>query len=586
MTDVLSGEHISPRCIELTFDGPMRNDDNLRLAANYIVGAGIPAVTAVYVPTVQAAPYSLLDPNPNGGKPLSVYLLLDADPYPTANPIVVAVENIAPTSPVDYDPGNVVVVNSALVATVETKVTDYWEDDGLRVSQAFEKELPKLGTAVSFASGSVNRSMALAIAKLADMVSGGSTSILDAAIVGPLDTIDSLIPDTFVGGFGEPDPIEPGIGDTITFRDGRIPWHIDKLWGVCDGVNTLFRTSIPYHPFACIIIEVPPQKYDHMGGDLEFTEWYAPNAGRERLLRVTTAPMDGYSLIAVYIPRQSIVRIDDEIIAYHESDITAGTGIITGRSQLCTPLEEHTAGTVVEDVWCTSFVNRVRYSLLAFGASGKALEYVANDQGLSRTDNPSFSDTELRRAVFNTAVTPRATFATAKLAFRYIYPDLWPYVFVTEDVRWPKCLVVWYSSERINDDIDVEPLIEPWETWLDHIAYSDGFPLDTYYHTYFRNPIGDVTYDGDYFLANPSADDEDWPYPIIVSGPDIYLVGVPAPFLPNPDPVMLDATLTPVTPTPVTTDYKYKKYMRRPYGLDRVLPVGTGVLLLDIAWAS
>lgn len=578
MTDVANVYHVSPRCVRVDFNGPMRNNDNLLSPANYTVGVGLPAVTAVYVPTVQQAPYNPLDPNPNGGKPLSVYLVIDGDPFVVANPILVTVENVAPTAPVDYYAAAVLVVNTANAVTYETYDADFYDDSGLRVKQAFEKELPRLGKPKFGVNQPINRSMALAIAKLADLSSGGSLATLTANIQGPLDAIDSFIPDGFVGGFGESWPDEPGIGDTVTFD--RIPFHIDKVWGKCDGSNTLFRTSIPYHPFKCMVLRVSPKKYDHMESELDLVEWFSPNEGKDRLLKLASAPDVGYSVIAIYIPRQTLIRVDKEIIAVHETDITNDSAIICGRSQLCTELTAHESGASVEDVWATSFVGRARYSLMAFGASGRSLEYIANERGLSRTDNPSFTDTELRRAVFNSAVQPRATVPTAMLAIRYIYPDLWPYIFVSEDVRWKKCLVIWYSTEQINFDIEKAPAIEPWETWLDHIAYSDGFPMDTLYRTYFRNPIGDTSYDGDYFLSGPTADDTDWPFPVVVSGPAIYKLGIPAPSLPLPDPY-----LEPTVPV-VPTSTEYRKWICRPYGLDRVLPTGTGVLLLDVAFLT
>lgn len=570
MTDVIGGEHISPRCIRIDFDGPMRNNADLTNAANYTVGAGSPTVLGVYVPTAQQAPYDIGDPNPNGGKPFNVYLVLDSDPYLVANPILVTVDNAGAGDPVDYYAAALLGIDHTNVITLPTYPVTFWEDDGVRVRQAFDEELPKLGKPKFGPSQPVNRSMALAIAKLADMVSGGSLGVLGGAIDGPLDTADSLESEGyFVGGFGEPEPVEPGVGDTLTFADGRIPFHIDKVWGNCDGINTLFRTSISYHSFCCMVLLVPPEKYDNLGGEIALTSWFSPDSGKRRLLRLTTAPMLGWSVIAIYIPRQSLLRIGKEIIAYHESVLATGTAIICGRSQLCSTLESHAIGDILQDVWCESFIGRASYNLLTFGASGKALEYTAQDMGLSRSDNPSVCDTELRRMVFNTAVTPRATFPTALLAFRYIYPDLWKYCIVGEDPRWPKCLVVWYHNEQINFDTDVAPGVEPWETWLDHLAYSDGFPTDTLYATYFRDPIGDVTYDGDYY-TDPADSDVEWPYPIVISGPDIYLIGTPADYLPEP----------------YWVNGVYKKFMRRSYGLDRVLPVGCGVLLLDFLWAT
>lgn len=570
MTTVLAGYHVSPRCIRVDFDGPMRNNDDLRDASNYTIGAGSPAVTAVYVPTVQESEYDPLDPNPNGGKPLSMYLMLDSDPYVVSNPINAAVSAVGPTAPIDYYAGAVLLAPLTVsVVTCPTFDAGYGGSNGLRLSQAFS-ELSKLGKPSFGGNQPVNRSMAKAIAFIAEMISGGFLTALVGSVAGEDYVLDAVpLPGMGGGGFPGPDSIEPGLGDTIEFSE--LPIHVDKLWGPCNDSNRLFRTSIAYHSFACTVLLISRYNDDSLGRTLDPTEWYAPNSGDDRLVKLLVTPPTGSAVFVMYMAKQSIVRIDKEILAYNQSDLATNTALICGRGQLCTDLAEHTSGAVIEDVWSASAVGRVTYSLLSFGASGAALDALALDSGAHRADNPRLSDTQLRRMIFNTAVTQRATPVTAVKAFKYIYPNLWPYVFVTEDPRWPGCLVVWYSGGRVRDDIALEPDVEPWEDWLDHKSYSDGFPLCTYYATYYRDPITDVTYDGDYYLDGPGTDDTDWPYPVILSGPDIYLLGSPAPYLPLP---------VWVSPT------DYRQFLVRPSALDRVLPIGTGVLLLDTAFIS
>lgn len=573
LVNVTGATHTSPHCIRVDFDGQLRNNAALRDIANYQV-RDIGLVTSatilgIYVPTAQAQEF--VGPAPDGGAPESVYIVMEEELYTFLGAsIQVDIDNANPAvDPVDYYDTLVLGVATATLTASPTIAQTYGTDDGLRTGEGFS-EFAKLGKAKFRSTNTNNYGIAELIGKLADFSSGGLIAELLTNIDGPLDT-DVEIPPTFgPGGFALPDPATPGIGDTITLS--RIPSHVDKLWGPCDGVNTLFRASIHFDPFSCVIYRVPNPLGTDPGGELELYEWFAPTSGTDRLIRTTEAPPIGSSLIAIYKPRNSLYRIGHEILACMDIDASANTALIIGRANLCTDLEEHAIGDTIEDVWATSFVGRARYSLFAFGAHGRPLEYIAHDRGVPHSDNPRMSFTELRRAIFNTSSQMRGTPGSAILALRYVFPDVWPYIIVDEDPRWPGCLTIWYSTEAIGDIGGVwadAPGVEPWETWLDHLAYMDGFPMDLYTETYFRDPITDVTYDGDYFLEDGADDPELWPFPVVVSGPAALTLGSPAPSLPDPYWVS-DA---------------YRNFIIRPKALDRVLPTGVGVLLLDHKWA-
>jgi hypothetical protein len=565
MAQVISAEHVSPRCIKVVFDDEMRVDSSLIDTAQYSVAAGAVTITSIIVPTAHDQPY--VAPNPSGGAPLWVYLMLGSNPYLAGNPVNILVNTLG-LGPKDYQGLNLTSGTTTCATVTPTEVT-YWSDPGLRVAEALEDELPKLGRAKWGAAQPWNYGTALAMSKLADITSGGNLAKLATAIAGPIETGYS---GTYLGsgGFSMPEVPIPGVGDTFQLTLNGIPQHAEKLWGPSNGVNALFRTSIPYHSHGATIIIASESTESAVSGVLDTDQWLAPDSGKDRLLRLLTAPPTGATVWAVYYPRQSLLRIDREIIAYHESDLSTMTCTIAGRAQLSSALGNHVIGAFVEDVWATSTVGRTSYNLHVFGASGRPLEYLGRDSGVPKDENPSMSDTEFRRAIFNTAVTMRATNPTAVLAIRYIYHDLWKYVLVGEDPRWPGHLTIWYSTDAIGRQWDTWPAVEPWETWLDNLSYIDGFPLTGYYDTYLRNPIGDPPHYGDFYLTDHTEDPELAPFPIVLSGPDIGLIGTPAPYLPDPASVSAD----------------YLNYIVRPYGLERALPVGTGVLLLDFAWAT
>jgi len=568
MTDVIYAEHIGAYYIRVDFDGPMRADVNLRASSNYTV-SGPTIVTDVLEQTAQSQYY--LGPPIFGGAPRSVYLQCDRDVATTGASVTVTVKNAGAGDPVDYY-GNLLINNSYVMSTISTVSDFYWEDDSLRVTEA-RKEIGKTGAKYkSKTTTPINYSLVTMMGKLADLVSGGHLSTLNTNIDGPLEGIDALpVEGLTPGGFSPPLASTPGVGDTISFVDNKIPAHVDKLWGPCNGSNTVFRTSIFFHPQACILLYIPPAGTTETGAIIDNTDWYSPQAGKDRLIKLINAPSEGASIIAVYIPRKSLLRINEEIIAYDNSDFNAGTVEIVGREQLSTEFQEHFIGDTVEDLWATSFVGRALYNLLCWGASGTALEQRANDLALSRTDNPALTDIDLRRAVFNTAVNMRGTPGTFDQAMRYIYPNLWPHITYAEDPRWPNCVTIFFSEEVIGDTSWIsEPEVEPWETWIDHIAWLDGIETDLLYDTYYRDPITDVSYFGDFFLEDGLENPAIAPYPVVMGGVPITILGMPAPNIP------------PIS----TVSSEYKNYITRPHGLDRALPCGIGVLLLDYGYLT
>lgn len=568
--NIVGAFHVSTHCIRIDFDVAMANIDfSLRGPVNYEVTGGSPPYVnpdRVLTPTATSQDWFYAY---NGGLVKSVYIIYDNFDLHSAGITGIWVANSGPTYPKSLYEGLYLDVNTWAVTTYETYPTTYWSDNGLRYSQVFD-ELSLTGKAKYTTAQPTNFGIASMLGKIADVVSGAALGELNADIVGQVSPAE--VKDVRFGGsgFSLPKTEVPGVGDTISFGGNGIINHVDKLWGPCDGTNDLFRSSIAYHPFKCSVILVQPSLSSASSRVLESEEWYAPSSGDDRLLRLVEAPLRGATLIAVYAPKHSIVRIDREIIAYVESDLSTNTATIGGRAQLMSEIDEHKSGTIVEDVWAASFVHRAELNLYAFGASGKALEYVARDGGVPRGDNPTLDDTELRRALFNTAVALRTTIGTFEQALRYIYPDLYPYITWNEDPRWPGCITIFYnSSEPIQDLNDLQPVppIELWETWLDHTSWVDGFEVELLYDTYYRDPITDVSYEGDHYLENDTDRPDYWAYPIVLAGPNVSIMG----------------TVSPLIPPPYTVDSSYKNYITRPKGLDRAIAAGVGVLLLDTA---
>jgi len=574
MTQLASVEQVSSHVVRINFEEDATfatramavNSDLLNTAEYTVTGR---TVLEVLLPESQEQPVSAPPPPGSGGAPRHLYLLLDDEPSGNPTVTVNVLGNL-----IDWD-GNLFVGGSGVgtsdalsLASVDVHTPTYWEGAGLRFREAL-KELRKLGR-VEFSNSSKQPfayGMAAIVGKINDIVSGAQLGKLGVSIDGP--GTPTYLPIFGTGGFSLPGAPIPGVGSTLTFKDAEIPCHVDKLWGTSDGVNTTYRTSIPFHAFSCQLYIAAREAIGVETGLLDSAEWFAPMAGKDRLIRLLNPLPAGATILAVYTPRQSLIRIGKEIIAYQESDLVSGTAVICGRSQLRSPLQQHDSGDEITDVWCAGFVERVKYALLAFGASGRSLEYIGMDAGSPREDNPSLDDAGLRRMIFHTSVTMRGTVQTVKLAIRYMFPRLWAHVIVDEDPRWPGCIAIWYSVDQLHDEVSPDPPIECWETWLDHTAYPDGFEQSLYASTYYRDDAVDSAPYGDYYIADPSEGGAFTMFPVVLYGPEVGLLGT------------LLGSIPPPYVTAGVVDDTYKSMLQRPTPLDKVLAAGCGVLLLD-----
>src|SRR5512136_1968382 len=140
MTEISQVEHVAPNAVKISFSGPMRNDDELRAVANYVVPGG--TIIAVEVEYIHAAPY--VDPANLGGAPKAVYLLLAGNPY-SASPITVGLTVDAySTKIMDFSGNFLSGGETRQLATVAWVSPPYWAADGLRTREAFA-ELSRIG---------------------------------------------------------------------------------------------------------------------------------------------------------------------------------------------------------------------------------------------------------------------------------------------------------------------------------------------------------------------------------------------------------------------------------------------------------
>ena len=565
MVQLLTVTHVSPACVRLDFDGSLRNNTDLRDETLYTVPGY--TILEVRIPLQQVAEYNSGDPNPNGGSPSAVYLLLTA--VGTSGSVSAGMTSTGLTTILEF-------AGSALTGTATKTLTifdrssvTFWDSPGLRTSEAFA-EFAQEGRVRLTSEQPLNRSLVHMIGKLNDLMAGGFTAQLAADIAGPLEP--SYVATFSPAGFANPIIPTPGIGETISFVGGRIPYHVDKLWGPSDGINTVFAASIQFHPFECELVMAGGRTGAADNGLVSPLRWYVPGGGYDRQIILYEAPPAGATIVAIYLPRKSLLQIGNEIIAYDELDRLTRTAVIYGRAQLMSTLETHLENDHVVDVWATSMVGKAEYNLLAFGASGKPLESIGLDRGSPRSDNPSLNDTELRRMIFHTSFNMRGVPGTTEEAIRYIFPDLWRYLIVGEDPRWPGCLTIWFSaSSYIGDDSWItSPAVEPWETWLDHLLVPDGGTSNLLYETFLRDDGVDAEFYGDFLLETATDDPFGYAYPVLISGAPIQLLGEPAPVIPAP--LVSGAVI----------DTTYRSYLNRPTALDKVLPIGCGVLLLDV----
>ena len=124
--EVVSATYVSPHCLCVQFDQPLRNDSALRTPANYVLSGGTGAVvSAVKTPLAQAQEYT--GGSPNGGKPSRVYLLTDEDLYATGD------DTVTVSSVVNYYDGTPVSssANSAIASLIQTVEPTLWTADSL-----------------------------------------------------------------------------------------------------------------------------------------------------------------------------------------------------------------------------------------------------------------------------------------------------------------------------------------------------------------------------------------------------------------------------------------------------------------------
>lgn len=138
---VTSVDHVAQNCVKVTFSEVMRNDAELRDAANYyFMGGSPPTVTAVVLPTTHTQPYT--GGSANGGKPQWIYLITDSDVYVSGSAIVALSLG---SSVVDYYGGLSVLGGQPVAFTaVEFRAPDYWTADSLMVREV-KREIGRVG---------------------------------------------------------------------------------------------------------------------------------------------------------------------------------------------------------------------------------------------------------------------------------------------------------------------------------------------------------------------------------------------------------------------------------------------------------
>jgi len=339
-----------------------------------------------------------------------------------------------------------------------------------------------------------------------------------------------------------------GIGTTVGLDPG-IPWLLERPLGKVDGANTDFWTQQPFDGYSLEFYVVGN------GNALAATEWHSPT---DRLVRLRTPPAAGAAVAVRYTPLRGLLRCGREVWCFDSGDPVNNTVDVLARARLGTTAADHAAGTEVHDVWGVSAAQAARYASDPLTASGNELNRMGRSLGVVRPQS-LFADAAFRRAIVNVGVQPKQTLQAFDLALRYLYPDLWPYTTVAEDVRWPHRVVVWVSPAVVRTTAAYTP--ECWEPWLDEALTADTLPgLAPQGRWYVRgNALADLRYTGYYLRANVAE--------VGLNKWSPFLGGVPfgalGPVLPVAPPPGA-GTACGTTPEP----------------LRRVLPAGCGILVI------
>lgn len=245
------------------------------------------------------------------------------------------------------------------------------------------------------------------------------------------------------------------------------PSVVESLDGAIDGENAEFSLSLPYIDDTLVLYSGTP--FGEGFAFIEDTAWHSDGV---RTIRFLTAPARGQVLVAAYVPRRNVVRVDREVVAYEFNDrhATAGAATLKGRALIGTTAAAHTAGGTLFAVWGGSGLDAMKREHFPATASGGWLTNLARAIGMQRPAT-MLRDRDMRRAVMFTAVRPKATIDAVDEAFRYLYPDTWPYTQIATDPRWPHRIVVWIASTVLRSET-VAYTPEVWETWLEEPANS------------------------------------------------------------------------------------------------------------------
>lgn len=347
-----------------------------------------------------------------------------------------------------------------------------------------------------------------------------------------------------------------------TLSAGVIPMTEVPLGG-SDGVNRTFRTQHTFDwrrvqpfrtPLPTVTFNTTPSFPDN---------WYAPGGGYERLFRWLDPPQRGSATVLYYTPTRGLVRIGAELAAFITSPSAIDLKQVTlvERGRIGTTAAAHLAKAPVYDYWGSSFIETLESALSYRTGVDTLLGVRGKDIGVERIPE-DLDDRGFRRVLLNVGVGKKNTVQIFDTALQYLYRDIWRHTLVGEDPRWPNAVVVWYNADQILRGSANPANIEIWEDWLEEAVRQDGTE-PTQGRTYLHADATDNEYVGSYLMEAPSDAGDDPNYPVIVSGEDIWVLGIPNP------------------PPPPAPDPSYRGLLFKPRELERILPGGVGILLLQ-----